>query len=179
MNDQQAADLVLQVRQGRTDAFEQLHRNFYADLRRFFTRVLWDDCMSERLTEEVLVKVWHRPDTFTANERVLIWILQLACTVLLSSQDVGCSAELTGGRASPPRAPAGFDDDVNMARRFATLNVRERIVVALTYQLRCCPEEIARITRSNGAHVKRLLFSALQKLRSGLEVNANRAVRGA
>ena len=150
MNDQQAAVRLMQVAQGRTGAFEELHRNFYADLRRFFTRVLWDDCMSERLTEEVFVKVWHGAGTFTANERVLIWILQLACSVLLSSPDVGCSSD-----------------------------VRERIVVALTYQLKCCPEEIARITRSNVAHVKALLFSALPKLGRGFEVNADRAARGA
>src|SRR5262249_7240610 len=149
----------------RIEALEQLHRNFYADIRLFFTRVLLDDRKSQILTEEVFLRVWREADSFRADERVLVWLLELACSIAPSSAELKRVEARTQGLSSPAGSSCIAELRGNLAREYARLDIKERILLTLTYQLGCSPDEIARITRSHVANLKGQLFTALEGFR--------------
>jgi DNA-directed RNA polymerase specialized sigma24 family protein len=168
LNEQQATVLLSGVQQRQSREFELFHAGFYAYLRRFFARVLLDDQAGEALTEAVFLQVWREAESFVADQKVSDWLLQLAYPLLLGAAALRYSAATGDGPGIGTHATTLSSGDLD--RGYAALSVAERSVFVLTYELRLCPDEIARITGSTVASVKERLARTRDQLRDALRM---------
>lgn len=80
------ADLVARARQGDARALDQLVRAVQDDVYGLAVRMLWDPRDAEDASQEILVKVVTRLDSFRGDSALRTWVYRIAVNHLLSTR---------------------------------------------------------------------------------------------
>ncbi len=110
-------DLMLAVRLGDAEAFDEITRRFQARLFRFALRRVGRRDVAEDLAQETLLKVWRHRDRFRPGARAGTWIFALCLNNIrdhwrrrrpeVSLEEPAAAHEAESGSGRPPRKDPG------------------------------------------------------------------------
>jgi RNA polymerase sigma-70 factor (ECF subfamily) len=170
-------DLIDRAQRGDHDAFDELAARVGPDLYRLAMAVIGPDGAADA-TQDALLRAWRELPTLRDRDAFPAWtrrILVNRCRdmvrarrgVRLLSLDVA-PAIAGGGPVDVDHAP-GVDRSTDLRSAVARLNVDQRAVVALHYQLDLSIRDVARTLAVPDGTVKSRLSAALVALRRSLE----------
>ncbi len=178
-------ELMLRVRRGDADSFEELLRRYRLPLVSYFLRMLRDRALAEDLAQEVFLRVYKARERYQPEARFTTWLYRIATNLALNA--------LRDRKPEEPQAPEEEPDGERTRERFIDpqptveqqliMSDRERLirqaVEALPPNQRAAVilhkyqdvdyRQIANILRVSESAVKSLLFRAYETLRVRLE----------
>jgi RNA polymerase sigma-70 factor, ECF subfamily len=178
-------DLMLRVRQGDADSFDELLRRYRTPLVKYFCRMVRDEALAEDLAQEAFLRVYKARHRYRPDARFTTWLYRIATNLALNAirdakgrgrQDGNGSAD--GGETSfefaDPKATAEQQlietDRGRMIREaIESLPENQRAAVILHKYQDVDYRQIAGILKVSESAVKSLLFRAYEALRARLE----------
>jgi len=180
--------LMLAVKEGDDDAFEELVGRHGPRLVGFFRRHMGDRDLAEDLAQETFLKVYRARKTYRPSARFRTWLLTIATNLMLNTRryeskrlhvslEVRDGSSEGDGRSSlmDPRADgppeASERDEIRRRVRLAVLELPEnqRIAVALHRFEGLSYKEVAEVMGTTVKAIKSLLNRAKENLRRRLE----------
>jgi RNA polymerase sigma-70 factor, ECF subfamily len=181
-------ELMLRVRRGDAESFDELLRRYRAPLISFFVRMVRDRALAEDLAQEVFLRVYRSRERYRPDARFTTWLYRIATNLALNA--------LRDRRSASRRIPAedsgaegGQESEAaRVADRRPTIEDRliesERVGHILR-AIEALPEnqcaavilhkyqgiehrQIARVLGVSESAVKSLLFRAYENLRARL-----------
>jgi RNA polymerase sigma-70 factor (ECF subfamily) len=183
----QDLELMLGVRRGDAQSFEELLRRHRQPLVSFFFRMLRDQALAEDLAQEVFLHVYQARRRYKPEAKFTTWLYRIATNLALNAirdrREGNLPVRHNGeGREEPPEA-SRIADAKPTAEQQLMQSDREQIireaVEALPENQRAAVilhkyqevdyRQIARILGVSESGVKSLLFRAYESLRGRLE----------
>lgn len=178
-------DLMLRVRQGDADSFDELLRRYRTPLVRYFCRLVRDQALAEDLAQEAFLRVYKARHRYRADARFTTWLYRIATNLALNAirDGKGRSKQDGNGNGDAGEAPFEFVDprasvEQEMMETDRSRMIREAIealpenqraaVILHKYQ-DVDYRQIAKILKVSESAVKSLLFRAYETLRVRLE----------
>ncbi len=178
-------ELMLRVRRGDADSFEELLRRYRLPLVGFFCRMLRDRALAEDLAQEVFLRVYKARERYQPEARFTTWLYRIATNLALNALR-DRRAEVTLGEEEnadgEPRRERFVDPMPSAEQRLIDVD-RERLVrqavealppnqraaVILHKYQEVDYRQIAGILKLSESAVKSLLFRAYETLRVRLQ----------
>ncbi len=182
--------LMLRVRDGDAEAFEELVSLWQDRLVTLFRHHMGDHSTAEDLAQEVFLRVYRARESYRPTAKFSTWIHTIAnnvasdlrqrsyrrrehglpMSVSASSSGIGLDqiAVAASGQRPARQADRGELQDV-VQRAIAGLGDNQRMAVLLAKFEQCSYEEIAEAMQLSVPAVKSLLFRARDQLRAALE----------
>jgi RNA polymerase sigma-70 factor (ECF subfamily) len=178
-------ELMLRVRSGDAESFEELLRRYRTPMVSYFYRMLRDQALAEDLAQEVFLRVYRARERYEPEARFTTWLYRIATNLALNA--------IRDRKGGVRDASSDESDGQPMAERFVDPNPsveqqlmqgdRERLirqaVEALPEKQRAAVilhkyqdvdyRQIASILSTSESAVKSLLFRAYETLRMRLE----------
>lgn len=162
-------------------------RDFAAKYRAYLPRILnymrlrvGDEALAEDLTAETFKRAFAAIDSLRSEEAFGGWIFTIARNVVRQhyrDRREGVALDDLGDMIDPARSPEGRAMDTAELRKILagleTLSEREREIIRLKFIGELKNREIAPILGLSESHVGVILYRALKKLRSLVEVEAD------
>ncbi|MHC4607652.1 MAG: RNA polymerase sigma factor [Planctomycetota bacterium] len=164
-------NLMLAVKRGSRDAFEELYRLFSRPLANFLYRLCWDAQAVDDLVQEVFLRVWRAAPRWEPRAKVSTWIFRIAHNLWI--KQASKRREQALGDAPVPARPeesSGRSEMREAVRRAVdSLPAGEREVLILAEYNGFRYPEIAQILDIPVGTVKSRMFHALRRLREALK----------
>jgi RNA polymerase sigma-70 factor, ECF subfamily len=163
-------DLPERFARGDLEAFEQLFRQFHAEVYRWLTRMVRDPAAAEDLTVEVFWNIYRARATFDPSRSFGAWARRIASNAaidhLRKTSRMPAAVPPPSGRAD---SAAQRDLHVRVERAFVQLSPKLRVVAELGLLDDWPHEEIADALGISGTAVKFRLIRARKQLRAALK----------
>lgn len=166
-------DLIRQICESDTEAFEVLYKRYYPKLFRFVFRVTRQLDQIEEIINDTMYVVWRRASSFQPDARASTWIFGIAYKKSLKSMSerpTGEHLELEEAEALIPGVQDSglqnleLEDWISVA--FSKLPADQRAVLELTYHQGLHYQEIAQIMDCPENTVKTRMFNARKKIKA-------------
>jgi RNA polymerase sigma-70 factor (ECF subfamily) len=185
-----STELMLRVRDGDAEAFEQLVALWQDRLVTLFLHHTGDHATAEDLAQEVFLRVYRARGSYKPTAKFTTWVHTIAnnaasdlrqrayrrrergmpMSVSASSSAIGLEQiAVAASGLLPARRADRTELQAVVQRALLTLNDRQRMAVLLAKFEQCSYEEIATAMGISVAAVKSLLFRARDELRAALE----------
>ncbi|HOY66351.1 MAG TPA: RNA polymerase sigma factor [Candidatus Ozemobacteraceae bacterium] len=164
-------DLIIQVREGRTEAFRPLVERYWVRVRGIARRMLRDEPTIEDICQETFLKAFEKLHQFDANREFAPWLLRIAVNLIGEHyRRLGRSLRLVplDDEALPAALPEPGECAVNRVtidRCIEGLPPGYRLLFVLRHGLMLSYEEIALLLDEPVGTVKVGLFRAREQLR--------------
>jgi RNA polymerase sigma-70 factor (ECF subfamily) len=178
-------ELMLRVRRGDAESFEELLRRYRVPLLSYFYRLLRDRGLAEDLAQEVFLRVYKARERYQPEARFTTWLYRIATNLALNALRDRKAEALLSEEESPDGAPVmeRFVDPKPSPERQLMEGDRERLVrqavealppnqraaVILHKYQEVDYRQIAGILKVSESAVKSLLFRAYESLWVRLE----------
>jgi RNA polymerase sigma-70 factor (ECF subfamily) len=178
-------ELMLRVRRGEAEPFEELLRRHRLPLVNYFARMLRDRALAEDLAQEVFLRVYQARKRYQPEARFSTWLYRIATNLALNAirDRKGNGGPKPADAAEDDSVVSGIPDGRPTAEQRLMQTDRERMIRDAVHAL---PEnqraavilhkyqdvdyrQIARILGVSESAVKSLLFRAYESLRGRLE----------
>ncbi len=184
-----STELMLRVRDGDAEAFEQLVSLWQPRLVTLFLHQTGDHSTAEDLAQEVFMRVYRARDRYEPTAKFTTWVHTIANNLASDLRQRAYRRKERGVVANPSASgsmigleqlavaasgllPTRQLDRAEMQavvqQAIATLNERQRMVILLAKFEHCSYEEIAAAMKLSVPAVKSLLFRAREQLREAL-----------
>ena len=184
-----STELMLRVRDGDAEAFEQLVSLWQPRLVTLFLHQTGDHSTAEDLAQEVFMRVYRARHRYEPKAKFTTWVHTIANNLASDLRQRAYRRKERGAVASPSAsgsmvgleqlavAASGLLPTRQLARAelqavvqqaIASLNDRQRMVILLAKFEHCSYEEIAAAMKLSVPAVKSLLFRAREQLREAL-----------
>ncbi len=153
---------MLRMKQGDRSALGEILDTYLVAVMQFFYRLLQNQSLAEKFTEEVFLQVFRARNSYRAQTEFRTWLFRLALrTALEAIEDGQAEAARAGGRADPNR--------LGEARQgIGALPVDQRAAILLHRYERMSCSQIADVLQLSELGVNRLLLRAYDSLRQRL-----------
>ncbi len=178
-------ELMLRVRRGDAESFDELLRRHRVPLVNYFSRMLQDRALAEDLAQEAFLRVYQARHRYEPEAKFTTWLYRIATNLALNAiRDRKASAapadsEGREGDSEVVRIPDSrptveqrlmeSDRERIIRRAVEALPANQRAAVVLHKYQEADYRQIARILRVSESAVKSLLFRAYENLRGRLE----------
>ena len=181
------AKLMLRVKQGDLEAFEEIYKNYKASLGAFFYHLVWDASRSEDYIQEVFLRLWKSAGRYEHTGKFSTYLFQIAKNFWLNERrklkraptSYSLDATITGGEggfsSQPPSAQATPSTIVARAELKArvqqaleSLSEKLRLVFVMSEYQELKYREIADVLDIPIGTVKSRMAGAEKKLREKL-----------
>jgi len=178
-------ELMLRVRGGDAQSFEELLRRYRVPLVSYFSRMLRDRALAEDLAQEVFLRVYKARERYQPEARFTTWLYRIATNLALNalrdrkpeallSEEENSDGEPRMERFVDPKPSAEqqlVESDRQRLIRQAVeaLPPNQRAAVILHKYQEVDYRQIAGILKVSESAVKSLLFRAYEALRVRLE----------
>lgn len=192
------AALMLRVREGDVDAFDELYRRHLPHVVRLATRMLGGTTQSEDVAQEVFLRVFRARDGYVARSKFTTWLYRIALNVISNARrtisrrhEVGVDLveELPPGAIVNATSVESSDSPVQhvicretqhmLQHKLAQLSDRQRKALALFYWQGMNYVAIAESMGTSPKAVKSLLHRARTDLRTSLLAHPAHSAEGA
>ncbi len=177
------AVLMLRVRDGDVDAFEQLVEKHRHSVIGTATRMLGGGADAEDIAQQVFIRVWKSAPRYVATAKFTTWLMTIlrnlvfnecrsrsrARLIPIDDQDDHPARQLPDTRTSPPGEAALCEElygEIDAA--IAALPENQRLAVILRRYEDMPYEDIAKVLKTSVPSVKSLLFRARGELKARL-----------
>ena len=172
--------LVVRVAGGDAGALEQLYDRYVRQCFGLALRIVGDSALAEEIVQEVFLKVWSRPDSFSAQKgQFASWLLSLVHHRSIdelrrrSRTEVALDDPVTGSLldTEPDRDPDPGDQvwmreqERAVRRALAAISPDQRHVLELAYYGGLSQSEIAAKLKQPLGTIKTRMRAGLQQLR--------------
>ena len=178
-------DLMLRVRGGDADSFEELLRRYRTPLVKFFCRMVRDEALAEDLAQEAFLRVYKARHRYRPDARFTTWLYRIATNLALNAIRDAKGRRRQGENGPAGEGEASFEfidpkasveqqlietDRSRMIREaIESLPENQRAAVILHKYQEVDYRQIAGILKVSESAVKSLLFRAYETLRGRLE----------
>jgi len=177
-------DLMLRVRQGDADSFDELLRRYRTPLVKYFCRLVRDQALAEDLAQEAFLRVYKARHRYRPEARFTTWLYRIATNLALNAIRDGRERRQDGnGSGEDGEAPFEFVDPRVSVEQQLIESDRSRMIreaiMALPENQRAAVilhkyqdmdyRQIAKVLKVSESAVKSLLFRAYETLRVRLE----------
>jgi RNA polymerase sigma factor (sigma-70 family) len=157
-------------------AFEELYRRHHRRLVALVARLTRRPDIAEDVTNEAMLVLWRRADSFRGAARVSTWLCGIAYRLALKrlgqTQRHEGSVDLDAVELVDPVSPEQRVGEAEMGARLRRaiddLPPAQRAVIELTFFHGCSQSEIATLLGCPEGTVKSRMFHARQRLRAAL-----------
>jgi RNA polymerase sigma factor (sigma-70 family) len=167
--------LMARIRAKDLEAFEEFYRTYRTRLARFLFKLVHRPEIVEEVTNDTLMVVWDRADTFKGESKLSTWVFAIAYRTAMNAlrrQDEPIEDPLADQRVSPDPTP---EDEfgrgrmqVLLAQAISELSAEHQAVVEFTYFHEMGYREIAQIMSCPVDTVKTRMFHARRHLKRRL-----------
>jgi len=167
--------LMARIRAKDLEAFEELYRTYRTRLARFLFKLVHRPEIVEEVTNDTLMVVWNRADTFKGESKLSTWVFAIAYRTAMKAlrrQDEPIEDPLADQRVSLDPTP---EDELGrgrmqalLAQAISELSAEHRAVVEFTYFHEMGYREIAQIMSCPVDTVKTRMFHARRHLKRRL-----------
>ena len=174
------------AREGREDAWFEIHRHYYKGLWSAVNRILQDETWAEDVVQEAFVKAHRQIHRFKGDSRFSTWLYRIAINQaydhlrkikrrsrffgILPTGDDDETMPLEAVDLHTAARDAELSDDRRaLARAMETLDPEHRAVVQLRLVQGFSTEETAQILKCKRGTVLSRLFYSCQRLKKALE----------
>jgi RNA polymerase sigma-70 factor, ECF subfamily len=178
-------ELMLRVRRGDAESFDELLRRYRAPLISFFARMVRDRGLAEDLAQEVFLRVYRSRERYRPDARFTTWLYRIATNLALNAlrdrRALRAEVSTAEGESEPEAArvadhrPTIEETLIESERVGRILRAIEALpenqcaaVILHKYQ-GIDHRQIARVLGVSESAVKSLLFRAYENLRARLE----------
>jgi RNA polymerase sigma-70 factor, ECF subfamily len=174
-------DLMLRVRQGNADSFDELLRRYRTPLVKYFCRLVRDQALAEDLAQEAFLRVYNARHRYRPDARFTTWLYRIATNLAFNairdargrqrqdrngfSEDGEGSYEFVDPRASAEQEMIETDRSRMIREAIEALPENQRTAVILHKYQDVDYRQIAKILKVSESAVKSLLFRAYETLR--------------
>ena len=165
--------LMLQVKEGSKEAFEELYTLFQKPLANFLYRLCWNAQLVDDLVQDVFLRVWKAAPKYEPKAKVSTWIFKIAHNLWINYAAKRKEQALEGADREIDSAP---DVDIQkeelrraVKRAVEQLPEGEREVLVLAEYSGFKYHEISEILEIPVGTVKSRMFSATRRLREALQ----------
>jgi len=176
-------DLMLRIRQGDAESFDELLRRYRAPLVKYFCRLVRDQALAEDLAQEAFLRVYNARHRYRPDARFTTWLYRIATNLALNAirdargrqrqdgngEDGEASFEFVDPRASVEQKMIETDRSRMIREAIESLPENQRAAVILHKYQEVDYRQIAKILKVSESAVKSLLFRAYETLRVRLE----------
>jgi RNA polymerase sigma-70 factor (ECF subfamily) len=178
-------ELMLRVRQGDAESFEELLRKYRTPLVNYFSRMMRDQALAEDLAQEAFLRVYRARDRYQPEAKFRTWLYRIATNLALNAlRDRRRKADAKGVKDGQEDGPAREVADADLSaeqqliesdrqrlirRAVEALPENQRAAVILHKYQEADYRQISKILKVSESAVKSLLFRAYQNLRMSLE----------
>jgi RNA polymerase sigma-70 factor, ECF subfamily len=178
-------ELMLRVRQGDAESFDELLRRYRTPLVKYFCRMVRDQALAEDLAQEAFLRVYKARDRYQPDARFTTWLYRIATNLALnairdgkemqrpsengSSEEGDRHWELADPKASIEQQMIVTDRQRLIYEAIAALPENQRAAVILHKYQEVDYRHISKILKVSESAVKSLLFRAYETLRARLE----------
>jgi RNA polymerase sigma-70 factor (ECF subfamily) len=180
-------ELMLRVRHGDAQSFDELLRRHRVPLVSYFSRMLQDRALAEDLAQEAFLRVYEARHRYEPEAKFTTWLYRIATNLALnairdrkgstapaSSEGEGREgdfevARIPDSRPTMEQRLIASDRERVIREAVDALPANQRAAVVLHKYQEVDYRQIARILRVSESAVKSLLFRAYENLRERLE----------
>jgi len=178
-------ELMLRVREGDAQSFEELLRRYRVPLVSYFVRMLRDRALAEDLAQEVFLRVYRARERYQPEARFTTWLYRIATNLALNALRDRKPEALLSEEENPdgePRMERFVDPQPSVEQQLVesdrqrlirqaveALPPNQRAAVILHKYQEVDYRQIAGILKVSESAVKSLLFRAYEALRVRLE----------
>jgi len=102
-------DLMLRVRQGDADSFDELLRRYRTPLVKYFCQLVRDQALAEDLAQEAFLRVYKARHRYRPDARFTTWLYRIATNLALNAIRDGRSRQRQDGNGSPEDGETPFE----------------------------------------------------------------------
>jgi len=157
---------------GELEAFEELFRQFQAEVYGWIVRIVRDRAAAEDLTVETFWRIWRARARFDPSRSFAAWARRIATNAAVDHLKAARREEpLPDNLAARPAADAAVEEELHeqIRRAFGKLPANLRATATLALVEEQPYEEIARAMGVSVGGVKSRVFRAVRRLRKELE----------
>ena len=177
-------DVIRRIALGDRAAFEAFYHAYERRVRRFATRMLADESLSEEVTSDVMVEVWRSAARYSGRSKPSTWVLGIAYHKAADHLrrkrpalvDLRLAETLSGDDDGPARNAIAAATRADIDAALAALTPEHRIVLHLALVLGYPQADIAAIVDCPLGTVKTRLFHAKRALRRTLSPRFEREI---
>jgi RNA polymerase sigma-70 factor, ECF subfamily len=178
-------ELMLRVRQGDAESFDELLRRYRTPLVKYFCRMVRDQALAEDLAQEAFLRVYQARQRYRPDARFTTWLYRIATNLALNAIRDGKGTQRLGENGSSEDGDRHWDladpkasveqqmietDRLRMIRKaIEALPESQRAAVILHKYQEVDYHQISIILKVSENAVKSLLFRAYEALRARLE----------
>lgn len=173
-------DLMLRVRRGEAESFEELLRRYRGPLVNYFLRMALDSALAEDLAQEVFVRAFQARQRYRPEARFTTWLYRIATNLALNAirdrkgkpaqtADEPEVREVVDARPTAEQNLMRADRERIIRQAVEALPENQRAAVILHKYQEVDYRQIATILGVSASAVKSLLFRAYETLRARLE----------
>ncbi|HVA00290.1 MAG TPA: sigma-70 family RNA polymerase sigma factor [Terriglobia bacterium] len=178
-------ELMLRVRQGDAESFDELLRRYRTPLVKYFCRMVRDQALAEDLAQEAFLRVYKARQRYRPDARFTTWLYRIATNLALnairdgkgierpgengSSEDGDRQWDVPDPKASVEQHMIETDRQRMIHEAIEALPENQRAAVILHKYQEVDYHQISKILKVSESAVKSLLFRAYETLRVRLE----------
>lgn len=178
-------ELMLRVRRGDAESFDELLRRHRVPLVNYFRRMVRDRALAEDLAQEAFLRVYQARRRYQPQAKFTTWLYRIATNLALNAirdrkgSTAPADSEGREGDSEVVRIPDSrptveqrlmeSDRERIIRRAVEALPANQRAAVVLHKYQEADYRQIAHILRVSESAVKSLLFRAYENLRGRLE----------
>lgn len=179
-------ELMLRVRSGDAESFDELVRRHRSPLLNYFHRMVQDRALAEDLAQEVFLRVYKSRERYQPEAKFTTWLYRIATNVGLNAirdrkaenlesepgsdnEDERPTREFVDPQPTVEHRMMQQERELTIRQAIAGLPENQRVAVILHKYQEVEYRQIAAILKVSESAVKSLLFRAYESLRVRLE----------
>jgi RNA polymerase sigma-70 factor (ECF subfamily) len=184
MPDDAHIELMLRLKKGDKDAFQELYNLYSHPLGNFFYRMSGSKSIAEDCLQEVFYKIWLYRENYQPQAKVITYLFHIAknywinegkklrrvipFTTLSGNRDESAAPDFAGDKATPYEEAMSSEMKDSIKDALGKLSEKERIVVVMSMYQKLPYAEIAEILGIAEITVKTRMAKALERLKKPL-----------
>ena len=184
MPDDLHIELMLRVKKGDKDAFEELYHLYSHPLGNFFYRMSGNKSIAEDCLQEIFYRIWLYRENYQPQAKVITYLFHIAknywinegkklrrvipFTTLSGNRDENAPHDFAGNKAAPDEDAMSNEVKDSVKQALGRLSEKERIVVVMSMYQKLPYAEIAEILGIAEITVKTRMAKALERLKKPL-----------
>ncbi|RKY28820.1 MAG: hypothetical protein DRP79_01905 [Planctomycetota bacterium] len=179
-------ELMLRVKQGDVNAFEQIYENYRGPIGGFFYHLVWDQALAEDFLQEVFLRLWRSAPDYRPTGKFSTFIFQIAKNFWLNErlkrmhnprlsldapirgEDGDYAREIAGDASTPSTLLANAEMKARVREAIEQLPEKQRVTFVLSEFQGMKYEEIGEVLEVPLGTVKSRMVSAERFLRGRL-----------
>src|SRR5262245_28938509 len=166
-------DLMLAIRGGSADAFQELYESYRKPLANFLYRMCWNRALVDDLVQEVFLRVWRSRESYEPTAKVSTYLFRIASNLWINHAEKKRESVLGDADRATDESPADPLErgEVRQAvkRAVEALPEGERLCLVLSEYNGLKYAEISEVLGIPVGTVKSRIFSAVQRLKAALK----------